>query len=106
MKKIFTLCLMALLLVAGAFTASAAGKKAKTKAEVTFVTDIDCKNCVKKVEANLPYEKGILDMKVNLADQTVWIKYDTSKTDIGKLIAAINKLGYDAKVKEPAPAKE
>ena len=106
MKKIITFCLMALLLVAGVSTASAAGKKAKTKAEVTFVTDIDCKNCVKKVEANLPYEKGILDMKVTLSDQTVWIKYDTTKTDIDKLIAAINKLGYDAKVKEPAPAKE
>ena len=105
MKKIIALCLMAFLLSAVAVQADAAGKKAK-KAEVTFITTIDCKNCVKKVEANLPYEKGILDMKVTLSDQTVWIKYNPEKTDIDKLIAAINKLGYDAKVKEPAPAKE
>ena len=84
MKRLFTL-LMALLLVAGtATTALAQDKKQKKNAniqEVTFVTTIDCKNCVKKVEANLPYEKGIKDMKVNLDDRTVWIKYDAAKTD-------------------------
>ena len=105
MKKIFTLCLLALLTFAFAYQAEAAGKKAKKVAEVTFVTTIDCKNCVKKVEANLPYEKGIIDMKVTLSDQTVWIKYNTEKTDIDKLIAAINKLGYDAKVAQPAEGK-
>ena len=105
MKKILTLCLMSMLLFAVALQADAAGKKQKKTAEVTFVTSIDCKNCVKKVEANLPYEKGILDMKVNLDKQTVWIKYNTEKTTIDKLIAAINKLGYDAKVAEPAEAK-
>ena len=103
MKKIITLCLVALLAFAAGYQADAAGKKQKKVAEVTFVTDIDCKNCVKKVEANLPYEKGILDMKVTLSDQTVWIKYNPEKTDIEKLTAAINKLGYDAKVK---PAEE
>ena len=105
MKKILTLCLMSMLLFAVALQADAAGKKQKKTAEVTFVTSIDCNNCVKKVEANLPYEKGILDMKVNLDKQTVWIKYNTEKTTIDKLIAAINKLGYDAKVAEPAEAK-
>ncbi|MBR4212854.1 MAG: heavy-metal-associated domain-containing protein [Bacteroidales bacterium] len=105
MKKILTLCLMALLTFAIGFQADAAGKKQKKVAEVTFVTTIDCKNCVKKVEANLPYEKGILDMKVKLDDQTVWVKYNPEKTTIDKLIAAINKLGYDAKVAEPAAAK-
>lgn len=99
MKRLFTL-LMALLLVAGtATTALAQDKKQKKNAniqEVTFVTTIDCKNCVKKVEANLPYEKGIKDMKVNLDDRTVWIKYDAGKTDKEKLAAALNKLGYEA----------
>ena len=99
MKRIITL-IMALLLVAGTATAALAqDKKQKKNAnlqEVTFVTTIDCKNCVKKVEANLPYEKGIKDMKVNLDDRTVWIKYDANKTDKEKLAAAIVKLGYEA----------
>lgn len=99
MKHLFTL-LMAVLLIAGtATTALAQDKKQKKNdkiQEVTFVTTIDCKNCVKKVEAKLPYEKGIKDMKVTLDDRTVWIKYDATKTDKEKLAAAINKLGYEA----------
>ena len=110
MKRIITL-IMALLLVAGTATAALAqDKKQKKNAnlqEVTFVTTIDCKNCVKKVEANLPYEKGIKDMKVNLDDRTVWIKYDATKTDKEKLAAAIVKLGYEAEEVTPeAEAKK
>ena len=109
MKRIITL-MMALLLVAGTATAALAqDKKQKKNAnlqEVTFVTTIDCKNCVKKVEANLPYEKGIKDMKVNLDDRTVWIKYDASKTDKEKLAAAIVKLGYEAEELKPEEEKK
>ena len=62
MKRFFTL-MLTVLLIAGTATAVQAQDKKQKKAaniqEVTFVTTIDCKNCVKKVEANLPYEKGI-----------------------------------------------
>ena len=96
--KRFLFITLTLLLIAGT-AAFAQDKKQKKNAdirEVTFVTTIDCKNCVKKVEANLPYEKGIKDMKVNLDDRTIWIKYDATKTDKEKLAAAIVKLGYEA----------
>ena len=107
--KRFLFIALTLLLMAGTATAvQAQDKKQKNNAdiqEVTFVTTIDCKNCVKKVEANLPYEKGIKDMKVNLDDKTVWIKYDATKTDKEKLAAAIVKLGYEAEEVTPE-AKE
>ena len=96
MKRFATLLLAVLtagLLSAGLY---AADKKTADIREVTFVTSIDCKNCVKKVEAKLPYEKGVKDLKINLDDKTVWIKYDASKTDSEKLAAAIVKLGYTA----------
>lgn len=102
MKKLLTIIITAIFAIA-TFGAQAQDKQAKAKAsieEVTFVTSIECKNCVKKVEANLPFEKGIKDMKVNLSDRTVWIKYDASKTDKEKLAKALNKLGYEAKEKE------
>ena len=109
MKRFFTL-MLAVLLVAGTATAALAqDKKQKKQAdlnEVTFVTTIDCKNCVKKVEANLPYEKGIKDMKVTLDDRTVWIKYDATKTDKEKLAAAIVKLGYEAEEVIPEPEEK
>ena len=106
--KRYLIIALTLLLVAGT-AAFAQDKKQKKQAniqEVTFVTTIDCKNCVKKVEANLPYEKGIKDMKVNLEDRTIWIKYDADKTDKEKLAAAIVKLGYEAEEITPEEAKK
>ena len=106
--KRYLIIALTLLLVAGtaAFAQDKTQKKQANIQEVTFVTSIDCKNCVKKVEANLPYEKGIKDMKVNLDDKTVWIKYDASKTDKEKLAAAIVKLGYEAEEVTPEEAKK
>ena len=95
MKKIITIMLAILTLSLGA-AAKNDKKQASKLAEVTFVTTIDCKNCVKKVEANLPFEKGIKDMKVDLPSKTIWIKYDTNVTDEAKLAQAIRKLGYEA----------
>ena len=61
---------------------------------VTFIVDLHCENCVKKVRENISFEKGVKDLKVSLADQTVSIKYDDSKTSEQTLKAAIEKLGY------------
>lgn len=97
MKRFLTIALTLMMSVAFAANSNADNKKkGNNLKEVTFVTTIDCKNCVKKVEANLPYEKGIKDMKVTLDDKTIWIKYDADKTDKKKLAEAIEKLGYEA----------
>ncbi|MCL1973872.1 MAG: heavy-metal-associated domain-containing protein [Bacteroidetes bacterium] len=70
--------------------------KKANEAEVTFSVNIDCPNCQKKVEAKLPFEKGVKDMKVNLEKHEVWVLYQTDKTDKEKLIEAIKKIGYVA----------
>lgn len=98
MKRIITIIVA--LMTISLLAANAQTKKQATTAEVTFVTSIECKNCVKKVEANLPFEEGVKDMRIDLPAKTVWIKYDKRKTDEGKLAAAIRKLGYEAKVKK------
>lgn len=64
--------------------------------EVTFKTTIDCKNCVKKVEANLPFEPGIEDMKVSIKEKTVWVKFNPEQNSVEGLKAAIERLGYKA----------
>ena len=81
------------------------GTLKKGEAEVTFSVNIDCPNCQKKVESKLPFEKGVKDMKVSLEKHEVWILYQTDKTDKEKLIAAIKKIGYEAKEITPE-AKE
>lgn len=97
MKNYIKIAVVALLLVCSAnLYAQDKQSKQANIAEVTFVSSIDCPNCVKKVEANLPHEKGVKDMKVTLADHTIWIKYQTNKTTKEALAKAIEKLGYTA----------
>ena len=69
----------------------------KAKAEIRdahFHVHLHCANCVKKVQENIAFEKGVKDLKVSLEDQTVDIKYDASKTSEEALKAAIEALGY------------
>lgn len=61
---------------------------------VTFVTDIHCQKCAQKIEDNVAFEKGVKDLKVNVKEKTVFIQYDSTKTDIPTLTKAIEKLGY------------
>lgn len=69
-------------------------KKQKDIREVTFRVHLHCANCVKKVEENIAFEKGVKDLKVSLEHQTVYIKYDASKTSEENLKKAIVELGY------------
>lgn len=95
MAKFLKITVLATLFAFFAISLSAKDKKEKAKdAEVTFVVEIDCENCANKVRENLPFEKGVKDLKVTLEDKTVWIKYSPKKTTKEQLAAAINKLGY------------
>ena len=69
-------------------------KKGEVK-EVTFLVHLHCENCVKKVQENIAFEKGVKDLKVSLEEGTVYIKYDSSKTSEETLAAAMKKLGYE-----------
>ena len=70
-------------------------KKAKKEVkEVVFSVHLHCNNCVKKVQENIAFEKGVKDLKVSLADQTVAIKYDPSKTSEQTLKNEIEAIGY------------
>ena len=61
---------------------------------VTFLTDIHCQKCAQKIEDNVAFEKGVKDLKVNVKEKTVYIQYDSTKTDVSTLTKAIEKLGY------------
>ena len=101
MKQLFKITLILALVALFSFNAGAQTEKKKqaNNAEVTFVSNIDCAGCAKKIEGNIPYEKGVKDLKVNLDNQTIYIKYDPTRTDKEKLAAAIVKLGYTAEEK-------
>ena len=68
----------------------------KAKAElkdVTFNVHLHCNSCVKKIQENIAFEKGVKDLKVCLEDQIVSIKYDAAKTNEDVLKNALVKLG-------------
>lgn len=96
--KHFFVCLM-ISLFAFSLSANAQNTKKNVKkdAEVTYSVDIDCKNCVKKLENTLPFVKGVKDLKVSLEEKTVWFKYDPAKTTKEALKTEVEKQGYACK---------
>lgn len=89
-------------------SAAAAGKGEGKTATVVFATNLHCDNCKKKIEGNIAYDKGVKDLKVDVANKTVSVTYRTDKTSSEALRQAIAKLGYTCLIKEetPTPAKE
>lgn len=77
-------------------------KAKKETRTVTFKTSIHCQNCVKKLNDNVAFEKGVKDLKVSLDEKLVTITYNPSKTDEARLAKAIEKLGYTAQKTEPS----
>ena len=72
-------------------------KKVKEVKVVTFSVNLHCANCVKKVQENISFEKGVKGLDVCQGHQTVTVKYDPAKTSEETLKAAIEKLGYEVK---------
>lgn len=101
MKKIVIILLFALLGVT-AFSAVAAKPKHKTET-VTYEVNMHCQNCVNKLTDNLSFLKGVEDFKISLKDKTVTIKFNPAKVQEKTFVETIEKLGYTATKKEPAP---
>ncbi len=96
MKKIIAISIILTLIIALASNPLfAENKKEKT---VVFMVNMDCHGCKVKIEDNIPYEKGIKDLKVNLDEKIVTITYRIDKTNDIEIIKAFAKIGYEAKI--------
>jgi copper chaperone CopZ len=94
--KIYTM-----LLVLVTFFSSVAMANEKRKEEtITLKVEMDCEMCVKKIESNIPYERGVRDLKVSLEKGECEVTYRTKHTSVEELIESFNKLGYPAKLKK------
>lgn len=67
---------------------------------VKIQTNLDCQACKQKIEKYMAFEKGVVSVEADVATKVVTIGYKTKKTTEDKLVAAIEKLGYTAKVIE------
>ena len=98
MRKLILIAMATLMAISAAATpdtqAEKKAKKTKEVKEVTFNVHLHCDSCVKKVQENISFEKGVKGLDVCLGHQTVTVKYDPAKTSEETLKAAIEKLGY------------
>ena len=95
MKRIILLAVAALMTLTAVAASPEKVKKVKEVKEVTFSVHLHCENCVKKVQENISFEKGVKGLDVCQGHQTVTVKYDPAKTSEETLKAAIEKLGYE-----------
>lgn len=86
-----TVKIVFLLMLAFCWTAKAESTDKEVKTFVYHAT-LHCESCKAKVEKNIPFEKGVKDLNVNLEKQTVTIKFRTDKNTPEKLQKAIEKL--------------
>ncbi len=98
MKTIRLVLMLAAMLLA-AISVNAEKKGEKT---VVFNAVLNCKSCVAKVEKNIPFEKGVKGLEVDLEAQTIAITFREDKNNEENLRKAIEKL--DVKVKGIAGA--
>lgn len=108
MKKIFLMCLVALLGV-GVANAQKPHKGEKKTVTVEFLTNIDCEGCAKKVYNTIPFEKGVEgveNVKVDVPTKIVTVTYNPAKTNNETLIKAFNKIKLEAAVVEKSCAGE
>jgi len=96
--KIFMLSVLSLTM--SAFIMNAQDQKESKKhktAEVTFNVSMHCKSCREKIERNIPFEKGVKDLTVDLEHKNVKVIYDPQKTNEEKLKKAFENLDYTCK---------
>jgi len=76
--------------------------KAQKSTEKAVVIDVSmtCENCKKKIERDIAFEKGVKAVSANVETKKVTIHFNPSRTSEAKLVKAIEKLGYTAKVDE------
>ena len=65
------------------------------------VAGMTCGGCARSIEKKLTATPGVASAKVDLEGGQATVQYDPSRTEVPKLVAAIEQLGFQV----PAPEK-
>lgn len=63
---------------------------------VCFKSSMDCHNCEITLTNYLKFEKGVKDLKVDLASNTIKVVYKSGKNTPENIAKGIKKKGYEA----------
>jgi copper chaperone CopZ len=95
MKKYIGLLMICMAVISFANSATAQGKKSEL-VTVCFKSSMDCHNCELTLTNFLKFEKGVKDLKVDLATNTIKVVYKAGKNTTENFAAEIRKKGYEA----------
>lgn len=84
-----------LILILAGFTSEISAQK-KGRAVVCFQSDMDCANCEETLYEYLRFEKGVKDLKVDHASNTIFIEYTEKRNDENGIAKAIEQKGFKA----------
>lgn len=70
------------------------------------VLNMSCGACATSAQKILSRQEGVATASVNFATETAQIEYDPTKTDTGKLKAALQGAGYDLAIEENEQSTE
>ncbi len=82
-----------------------AKEKPKT-IKVTYECNFDCHKCKEKVMKNIPYEKGVKQVVVDIPNKIVTISFRKDKNTIEGIKKALKNLDYEVKVKKTTELKK
>jgi periplasmic mercuric ion binding protein len=91
--------IMMIALLSFSISAMAQSKKFE---EVQIKTSAVCGMCEKTIEEALLYTKGVKEASLDVPTAMVTVKYRADKTDLDKIKAAINAVGYTADDQKPS----
>ena len=80
MKRLIMLLFCAVCTVSMTFAQDA---KKKKDSVTFFIEAMDCDHCIKKIEKNIAFEKGVTDLKCDLSTRTAIVTYKTDPVDNG-----------------------
>ncbi|MGQ1784204.1 MULTISPECIES: heavy-metal-associated domain-containing protein [unclassified Saccharicrinis] len=98
------LVIATLVLLIGATTAFAK-EKPKTK-QIVFECSVDCHSCEEKIMKNIPYEKGVKKVEVDIPGKLVTVSFREDKNTSDGVKKALEKLGYEVRVKKEIARKK
>ncbi|BAX82167.1 heavy-metal-associated domain-containing protein [Labilibaculum antarcticum] len=87
-----TIVALSILLISS--TVFAGNQEEKKVDTVIFKVEMDCTGCVSKIEKNIPFEKGVKDLKVDFKKQQVSITFKTKVNSKENLKKALEKLKF------------
>ncbi len=68
----------------------------KEQEVILQILGMHCLGCAQRIETSLSKLDGIIEAKVNFASREAIVRFNSDKTNIGKIKATIKKTGYEA----------